>query len=87
MLVEFGIYSDGEFSEEVEEHSEQIEDMPLPEGTTGVDLVTPYPYFVGGGWYYDQEDHPYNQKASRTADESRHTILKRAAGLAVAFGR
>ena len=56
MLVEFGLNTDGTFSEEVKEHSEQIGNMPLPEGTTGVDLVTPHPYFGGNGWYHDDED-------------------------------
>jgi len=61
MLVGFGINSGDEFSEEVKEHFEQIGNMALPEGTTGVDLVTSHSYLGGNGWYYDQEDHPYNQ--------------------------
>ena len=56
MLIEFGLNADGTFGEEVKEHSEKIGNMPLPEGTTGVDLVTPHPYFGGGGWYHDQDD-------------------------------
>ena len=61
MLREFGINSDGKFSEEIAEQSEKIGNMPLPEGTTGVDLVTPHPYFGDDGWYHDPEDHPYNE--------------------------
>ena len=61
MLVEFGIDPDGEFSEEIKAQTEEIGNMPLPEGTTGVDLVTPHPYFGGDGWYHGSEDHPYNE--------------------------
>ncbi|MGQ3330455.1 hypothetical protein [Halorubrum sp. FL23] len=61
MLRELGINSDGEFGEEIAEQSKKIGNMPLPEGTTGVDLVTPHPYFGGDGWYHDPKDHPYNE--------------------------
>ena len=60
-LREIAVDTDGEFGEEIEAQSEKIGNMPLPEGTTGVDLVTPHPYFGGDGWYHDPEDHPYNQ--------------------------
>jgi len=56
LLSELGLNADGTFSEEVKEHSEKIGNMPLPEGTTGVDLVTPHPYFGGDGWYHDLDD-------------------------------
>ncbi|MFC6751924.1 hypothetical protein [Halorubrum tibetense] len=61
VLREIDVNTDGEFGEEIEAQSEKIGNMPLPEGTTGVDLVTPHPYFGGDGWYHDPEDHPYNQ--------------------------
>ncbi|WP_283402545.1 hypothetical protein [Halorubrum sp. DM2] len=56
MLVELGINSDGKFGDEIEAQSKKVGNMPLPEGTTGVDLVTPHPYFGGNGWYHDDED-------------------------------
>ncbi|MDB9234942.1 hypothetical protein [Halorubrum ezzemoulense] len=56
MLVGLGVEQDGKFQEELAELSEEVGNMPLPEGTTGVDLVTPHPYFGGGGWYYGDED-------------------------------
>ncbi|WP_123623340.1 hypothetical protein [Halorubrum sp. CSM-61] len=61
MLREFGINSNMEFSREIAEQSKKIGNMPLPEGTTGVDLVTPHPYFGGDGWYHDTKTHPYNE--------------------------
>jgi len=56
------------------EPSKKIGVMPLTEGTTGVDLVTLHPYFGEDGWYHDSEDHPSNEWANPTVDESRHTI-------------
>jgi len=47
MLIELALDLDGTFGKEVKEHSKQIGNMPLPEGTTGVDLVTPHPCFGG----------------------------------------
>ncbi|CDK38238.1 hypothetical protein [Halorubrum sp. AJ67] len=56
MLIELGLNTDGIFSDELEERSEEIGNMPLPEGTTGVDLVTPHPYFGDDGWYHDDNE-------------------------------
>ncbi|WP_256418075.1 hypothetical protein [Halorubrum laminariae] len=56
MLMELAIDADGEFGEMLEERSEEIGNMPLPEGTTGVDLVTPHPYFGDDGWYHDDNE-------------------------------
>ena len=56
MLMELAIDSDGELGEKLESRSKKIGNMPLPEGTTGVDLVTPHPYFGGDGWYYDDDE-------------------------------
>jgi hypothetical protein len=55
LLVDLGVNPDGVLREEVRERSEEVGNMPLPEGTTGVDLVTPHPYFGGDGWYYEDE--------------------------------
>jgi hypothetical protein len=56
LLVDLGVNPNGGLREEVRERSEEVGNMPLPGGTTGVDLVTPHPYFGGDGWYYGDED-------------------------------